>query len=204
MNLVDTSAWIEYFFAGPNASYFSKPIEKTDQLLIPTICLYEVFKKITQTADESRALQAVAQMKQGRVADLTEDIALSASLTSIQHKLPMADSLIYATGLAESARATAIPITTTFLTVTSSLGLPDGRRATRPAALPSGANRFHDEIGEEVVASLVEVAAVVGVDDFGNADEDIGRIAELDTPLAQGCTPLSQERIERGGVLPIR
>lgn len=100
MNLVDTSGWLEYFFAGPNASLFAPPIEDASELLVSVVCLYEVFKKINLAADEGRALQAVAQMQQGRVADVTEDIALSASLISLKHKLPMADSLIYATGLA--------------------------------------------------------------------------------------------------------
>lgn len=103
MNLVDTSGWIEYFFSSANASYFAEPIEKTEELLVPVICLYEVFKKVNIVADEARALQAVAQMRQGQLADLTEDIALSASLISIQHGLPMADSMIYAT--ARSFRA---------------------------------------------------------------------------------------------------
>jgi toxin FitB len=97
MNLVDTSGWIEYFFSGPNASFFSAPIEATEELVVPVVCLYEVFKKVNLVADEARALRAVAQMKQGRMVELTEGIALRASLVSIQHKLPMADSLIYAT-----------------------------------------------------------------------------------------------------------
>ncbi len=97
MNLVDTSGWIEYFFSGPNASFFSGPIEATQELVVPTVCLYEVFKKVNLVADEARALRAIAQMKQARVVGLTENIALKASLVSIKHKLPMADSLIYAT-----------------------------------------------------------------------------------------------------------
>ncbi|MBW2318669.1 MAG: type II toxin-antitoxin system VapC family toxin [Deltaproteobacteria bacterium] len=103
MNLVDTSGWIEYFFSEPNASHFAKPIENISDLMVPTICLYEVFKKVNVVADEAQALQAVAQMRQGRVIDLTEDIALSASLISIKHKLPMADSMIYATAKAREA-----------------------------------------------------------------------------------------------------
>ena len=103
MNLVDTSGWVEYFFSGLNASYFAKPIENTKDLLVPVVCLYEVFKKANIVADEARALQAIAQMKQGRTVDLTEDIALSASLISIKHKLPMADSMIYATAKVHGA-----------------------------------------------------------------------------------------------------
>jgi toxin FitB len=97
MNLVDSSGWIEYFFSGPNASFFAGPIEATQELVVPTICLYEVFKKVNSVADKARALQVIAQMKQGRVVELTENVALKASLLSIKHRLPMADSLIYAT-----------------------------------------------------------------------------------------------------------
>lgn len=103
MNIVDTSGWIEYFFSGSNAAFFSKPIEDTDHLGVPVVCLYEVFKKVNIVADEARALQVVAQMKQGHILDLTDDIALRASLVSIRHKLPMADSFIYATAIARNA-----------------------------------------------------------------------------------------------------
>lgn len=103
MNLVDTSGWIEYFFAEANSVFFTNPIEDTDALLVPVICLYEVFKKVNIVADEVRALQAVAQMKQGLIVDITEDVALSAALISLKHKLPMADSLIYATARAHEA-----------------------------------------------------------------------------------------------------
>ena len=103
MNLVDTSGWIEYFFDEPNATYFSEPIEDTNNLIVSVICLYEVFKKVNLIADESKALQAVAQMKQGKIIELNEEIALQAALISLRHKLPMADSFIYATGKIQGA-----------------------------------------------------------------------------------------------------
>lgn len=70
MNLVDTSGWIEYFFSGENVSFFAKPIENTAELIVPVVCLYEVFKKVNQVADEARALKAIAHMKQGRIIEL--------------------------------------------------------------------------------------------------------------------------------------
>ena len=103
MNLVDTSGWIEYFFGGGNASYFAEPIEDTDHLIVSVVCLYEVFRKVHQVADEARALQAIAQMKQGRVVQVSEEIALRAALVSLRHKLPMAESFIYAAGQLEGA-----------------------------------------------------------------------------------------------------
>lgn len=103
MNLMDTSGWLEYFFAGPDADYFAATIEDTGTLIVPSICLYEVFRKVNQVGDESRALQAVAQMKQGQVLPVDETIALKAALVSIRHRLPMADSLIYATAVLHEA-----------------------------------------------------------------------------------------------------
>lgn len=103
MNVVDTSGWLEYFFDSQNADSFSSEIEATDRLVVPTICLYEVFKKVNLVAGEAKALQAVAQMKQGRVVDVTERVALQAAQISIRYKIPMADSLILATTWIEQA-----------------------------------------------------------------------------------------------------
>ena len=103
MNLVDTSGWIEYFFGGENTSLFAPAIEETRTLLVPVICLYEVFKKVHQVADEAKALQAIAQMKQGRIVPVTEEVALKAALVSLKHKLLLADSLVYAVAQLEGA-----------------------------------------------------------------------------------------------------
>ena len=103
MNVVDSSAWLEYFTNGPNASYFAPAIEDTKKLIIPTISIYEVFKKVLQDRGEGDALKAVAQMKQGRICELDERLALSAARLSQQHKLPLADSVILATARAHKA-----------------------------------------------------------------------------------------------------
>jgi predicted nucleic acid-binding protein len=97
MNVVDSSAWLEYFADGSNADVFARAVEVTDELIVPTICLYEVFKSVLRQRDESAALSAIAAMRQGRVVDLTERIALLAADLSLRTKLPMADSVILAT-----------------------------------------------------------------------------------------------------------
>ena len=97
MNVVDSSAWLEYFAAGPNSAFFSSAIENANELIVPTICLYEVFKKIVTQRSENEALQAVAVMQQGRIVDLDPAVALSAARISIDKKLPLADSAILAT-----------------------------------------------------------------------------------------------------------
>lgn len=96
MNVVDSSAWLEYFADGPNAKYFAKAIEHPDDLLVPSITLLEVFKRISQQRDESTALQYVAVMQQSRIVDLDAALALRAAALGLRHKLPLADSIIYA------------------------------------------------------------------------------------------------------------
>jgi toxin FitB len=103
MNVVDSSAWLEYFADGPNAEHFASAIEDAAALVVPSISLLEVFKWISQQRDEATALQYVAVMQQGRVVDLDAALALRAAALGLRHKLPLADSIIYAT--AQAARA---------------------------------------------------------------------------------------------------
>ncbi len=97
MNVVDSSGWLEYFADGPNAAAFAKPIEATRSLLVPTLSLFEVFKRVTQQRSEDDALRAIAVMEQGRVVDLDRATALEAARLSIQHGIAMADSVMLAT-----------------------------------------------------------------------------------------------------------
>lgn len=103
MNVVDSSGWLEYFADGPNAAFFAPAIEATRELLVPTLSLYEVFKRVLQQRGEGEALQAVALMQQGQVVELTSALALAAAKASIEHRLPMADSIMVATAQAHGA-----------------------------------------------------------------------------------------------------
>lgn len=104
MNLVDSSGWIEYFTEGSNAKRYFKPIEDLESLVVPTICLTEVFRFVLREDSEGNALQAVAAMQQGRVIELDSSLALFAAKLGLDHSLPLADSIIYAT--ARSLEAT--------------------------------------------------------------------------------------------------
>ena len=103
MHIVDTSGWLEYFADSPQARHFAAAIEDTEHLLVPTVVVYEIFKKITLAFDENRAFQAIAQLKQGRVVDVDEAIAIYAGKLSLEKKLPMADALIYAVAVLHDA-----------------------------------------------------------------------------------------------------
>ena len=97
MNVVDSSAWLEYFADGTNANFFAPAIEATDELIVPSICLLEVFKRVYQQRDESSALQAIAVMQQGRIVELDSALALIAAKIGMEAKLALADSVVLAT-----------------------------------------------------------------------------------------------------------
>ncbi len=94
MNIVDSSGWLGYFAEGNNADFFALAIEDTENLLVPVICIYEVFKKLLQQSGETQAQIHIGDMKHGKVIEIDESLALSAAKLSAELKLPMADSLI--------------------------------------------------------------------------------------------------------------
>lgn len=97
MNVVDSSAWLSYFADDDNAEKFATAIEDIEILLVPSITLTEVFKCIMRQRDENAALQAIAHMEQGRVVTLDNTLAIDAAIFGLKYKLPLADSIIYAT-----------------------------------------------------------------------------------------------------------
>jgi toxin FitB len=103
VNLVDSSAWLEYFADGPNADFFAPAIERTRDLLVPTIVVFEVYKRVLQQRQERAALEAVSVLQHGQLIELTASLAIAAARISQHEKLPMADSIILATARARNA-----------------------------------------------------------------------------------------------------
>ncbi len=97
MNLVDSSGWLEYFANGKNADFFAPIIEDTQNLVVSTINIYEVYKRILQQTSENMAIEAISAMRQAHTIDVSSGLALFAARLSQQLKLPMADSIILAT-----------------------------------------------------------------------------------------------------------
>jgi predicted nucleic acid-binding protein len=99
-NVVDSSAWLEYFANESGAGNFAAAIEATDRLVVPSVCVLEVFKIVLRQRGENDALQAAALMQQGEIVNLDQPLALAAAKLGVLHKLPLADSIVYATALA--------------------------------------------------------------------------------------------------------
>ena len=102
-NVVDSSAWLEYIDGGPNANAFEPAILSVDRLVVPSICLLEVFKRMLREKGEDAGLDVVSQMRQGLVVDLDADLALEAARLGVELRLPLADSVILATAQLHSA-----------------------------------------------------------------------------------------------------
>lgn len=103
MNLVDSSGWLAYLSDGKNADSYSIPLNDIKNVIVPTICIYEVFKVVLREKGENQALQSVALMKQGNVVDLSFEISIQSAKFSLDNKIPMADSIIYTTGQINNA-----------------------------------------------------------------------------------------------------
>ena len=103
MNVVDSSAWLEYFAGGRNAAFFSAAIEDPARLVVPAIVVFEVFKSLLRQRGEETALQAVAVLHQGSIVDLDAPLALAAARLSLECRFPLADSVVLATARARGA-----------------------------------------------------------------------------------------------------
>ncbi len=101
--VVDSSGWIEYFREGPNAGIFAEPICDTENLIVPSITIYEVAKVLLRESGRTRALPGISQMRKAKIINLNDELAASAALISLDQKLAMADSIILATSHAYNA-----------------------------------------------------------------------------------------------------
>ena len=104
MILVDSVGWLEFFTDGPLARSYEKHLHSLSEIIVPTIVLYEVYKKMKLGKGEKEAALATAQMQSGHVIHLTEGLSLSAAEVSLDHQLSMADAIIYATALQEKVK----------------------------------------------------------------------------------------------------
>lgn len=103
MNVVDSSGWIEFFLAGPSGPLFKPVIERRDKLLVPVIALYEVHKILSRKLPADVVASCLDVMRLGRVLDLTDRSAIAAADVAAQHRLAMADAVMYSLALEHKA-----------------------------------------------------------------------------------------------------
>lgn len=103
MNVVDSCGWLEYFANGGNASFFAPALEATESLIVPSLSIFEVCKRVALLHSNKAARQAADFMAKGNIVGLNADTALAAALYSAKKQLPMADSIILLTALEHQA-----------------------------------------------------------------------------------------------------
>ena len=82
MNVVDSSAWLEYLVDSERASLFAEPIQQTQELIVPVLVIYELFKKVLREGGEQPALEVYGLLSQANVVDVDADLATAAALAS--------------------------------------------------------------------------------------------------------------------------
>lgn len=102
--VADSSIWIEYFGGLAKADPCGRYLLDSKQLLIPTVVLFEVYRKIKKVLGEEQAIYGATQMQRGTLIPFDTNMALYAADLSLQHNLPMADSIVYASALYHQAR----------------------------------------------------------------------------------------------------
>ncbi|MCX6156001.1 MAG: type II toxin-antitoxin system VapC family toxin [Candidatus Kapabacteria bacterium] len=99
MKIADSSVWLEYFADTTLAQSLEPIISETSELLVPSVTIYEVFRKTLIERTEHEAMTIISYMKKGKIIPLDDILALNAAYYGVKFKLPFADSVIYTVAL---------------------------------------------------------------------------------------------------------
>ena len=101
--VVDSSGWLEYLTDDVNADRFAPYVAGNFDVIVPTIVVYEVYKKLLMESGKSAADAFASDAMRRTVVPLDDVLAISAAQISLDHRLPMADAIIYASAKAQNA-----------------------------------------------------------------------------------------------------
>jgi predicted nucleic acid-binding protein len=101
--VVDSSGWLEYLTDDVNADRFAPYVVGNFHVIVPTIVVYEVYKKLLMESGKSAADAFASDAMRRTVVPLDDVLAISAAQISLDHHLPMADAIIYASTMAQNA-----------------------------------------------------------------------------------------------------
>lgn len=102
--LLDSSVWIEILASGPLHKVCRRELTSSPGVVVPTLVIFEVYRKIASALSEDQALSAVAYLNRWSVVPMDQEVALTAADLSIEHRLGMADSIVLAHSIREHAR----------------------------------------------------------------------------------------------------
>jgi len=97
MIIIDSSGWLEYFKGGRLSDLYDEYISRLPDIIVPTIVVYEVYKKLRTSEDYDSAINALTLLYYGHITPVWGSTAVTAAEISKSKKLAMADAVIYAT-----------------------------------------------------------------------------------------------------------
>lgn len=103
MVVVDSSAWIEYLLDGPDSDLIEPFFQDPDKLILPAICVAEIERYLRAFGDPPALETARQAMSVAKTISLDQNLAREAAEVGMRLRLPMADSIIYATARAFDA-----------------------------------------------------------------------------------------------------
>ena len=104
MHCVDSSGWIEFFLGSTAGRTFKPIIEQAQLLIVPALSFFEVHRFLSRNSDAAQRDACLEIMRRGTVVELTATRAIAASAIAQQHRLAMADAVMY--GIAQEFNAT--------------------------------------------------------------------------------------------------
>lgn len=103
MKVIDSVGWIAYLAGGPLADRYEKHLRGQEEIVTPTIILYEVFRFLLRELGTEAAYAGAGQVARTNTIPLNDELATAAAEIAVKCKLPMADAIIYATAQSEGA-----------------------------------------------------------------------------------------------------
>jgi len=104
--IVDSSGWVEYMGSGPKADSFARYLNFPEYLLLPSVIVFEVYKKVSREHGKNLADNFLSQAFAfgNRLIALDLELSILAARTSLDNHLPMVDAIIYATAQHHNAQ----------------------------------------------------------------------------------------------------
>ena len=103
MNVVDSCGWLEYFANDVNAGFFEPILLDTTKLLVPSICIFEVSRRLLHWGYAQQADNALMLTTKGKVIDLSPAQLFAAAQAAKRYQLAMADAIIWQTAREHNA-----------------------------------------------------------------------------------------------------
>lgn len=101
--VVDSCGWLSYFTDDVNADFFAKAIEDPKQVLVPGVVVYEVCRRLSHLYGTEGEAQGFAFMSLARLAPGDWMLFRQAARAAAEHRLALADAIIWQTAQAHGA-----------------------------------------------------------------------------------------------------